>query len=72
MIAQLEIRKLSLPEKLDLLEAVWTELSAVPDALIVPQWHKDILDDRLLSMQQGSMNAIDWDQAKQQIRSQIT
>ena len=46
MITQIEIRKLPLSEKLDLLESVWSELSSDPDAVDVPQWHKDILDER--------------------------
>ena len=68
MIAQTEIRKLPLSEKLDLLETVWSELSSDPDAVDVPQWHKDILDERQRGLEQGSMKALDWDWAKEQIR----
>ncbi len=67
MIAQIEIRKLPLSEKLELLEAVWSELSLDPDSIDVPQWHKDILDERQSELEQGSMKAIDWDLAKEQI-----
>ena len=71
MIAQTEIRKLPLSEKLELLEAIWSELSSDPDNIVVPDWHKDILDERQHGVEQGSMNAIDWELAKQQINRRV-
>ena len=60
-----------LAEKLELLEAVWSELSADPDSIDVPQWHKDILDERQQTFEQGTTEVIDWDLAKEQIQSRI-
>jgi hypothetical protein len=71
MIAQTEIRKMQLSEKLELLEAVWSELAADPDTIDVPQWHKDILDERQRGMEQGSIKAIDWELAKEQISRRV-
>jgi hypothetical protein len=71
MIAQTEIRKLPLSEKLELLEAVWPELSSDPDSIVVPDWHKDILDERQQGVEQGSMNAVDWELAKQLINRRV-
>jgi hypothetical protein len=71
MIAQTEIRKLPLSEKLELLEAVWSELSSDPDSIVVPDWHKDILDERQQGVEQGSMNAVDWELAKQLINRRV-
>jgi putative addiction module component (TIGR02574 family) len=71
VIAQTEIRKLPLSEKLELLEAVWSELSSEPDTIDVPQWHKDILDARLRGGEQESMQVIDWEMAKEQINLRV-
>ncbi|MDP3851659.1 MAG: addiction module protein [Luteolibacter sp.] len=71
MIAQTEIRKMPLSEKLELLEAVWAELAAAPDTIDVPQWHKDILDERQRAVDQGSMQSIDWEVAKEQISRRV-
>jgi putative addiction module component (TIGR02574 family) len=71
MIAQTEIRKMPLSEKLELLEAVWAELAADPDTIDVPQWHKDILDERQRAVDQGSMQSIDWEVAKEQISRRV-
>jgi hypothetical protein len=67
VIAQVEIRRLPLPEKLALLEAVWTELASDPATDEVPQWHKDILDERQQLLEQGFSQVLDWALAQEQI-----
>jgi len=71
MIAQSEIRQMPLPEKLALLEAVWSELSSEPDQIEIPQWHKDILDERMRAGENGTAELIDWEVAKEQIKKMI-
>lgn len=71
MIAQAEIRRLPLPEKLALLEAVWSELASDPDTVEVPDWHKDILDERQRLLDQGSAQVLDWELAKDQINRTV-
>ena len=71
MIAQAEIRLLPLPEKLALLEAVWSELASDPDTVEVPDWHKDILDERQRLLEQGSAQVLDWELAKEQINRMV-
>jgi hypothetical protein len=60
MIAQAEIRQMTLPEKFALLETVE-----------VPQWHKDILDQREFALQEGRATVLEWDEAKKQIDQAI-
>ena len=69
MIAKEEIRKLPMQEKLALLEAVWAEISPESDELEIPQWHKDLLDDRELALREGRTEVLDWEDAKRQIRA---
>ena len=71
MIAQAEIRQLPLPEKLALLEAVWAEIASDPDTVEVSQWHKDILDERQRSLDQGSSELLEWELAKEQINRMV-
>lgn len=67
MIAQSEIRLMSFPEKVALLEAVWAEIATDPSQVEVPQWHKDILDQRDLALDEGRAVVLEWDEAKKQI-----
>jgi putative addiction module component (TIGR02574 family) len=71
MIAKEEIRKLPMQEKLALLEAVWAEISPEPDELEVPQWHKDLLDERRDAYERGEIRVIDWEDAKKEIEASI-
>ncbi len=71
MIAQEEIRQLTLPEKFVLLERVWAEISTDPIQVEVPQWHKDILDERDVALQEGRTVVLEWDEAKKQIDQAI-
>jgi putative addiction module component (TIGR02574 family) len=71
MIAKEEIRKLPMHEKLALLEAVWAEISPEPDELEVPQWHKDLLDERRDAYERGEIRVIDWEDAKKEIETSI-
>ena len=71
MLAQAEIQQMPYPEKLALLEALWTEIAARPDKLEIPDWHKKILDARMRSAKRGSETLIDWETAKKQIQKTI-
>ena len=62
---------MSLPEKLALLETVWAEISNDQGQVEVPQWHKDILDQRELALQEGQAVVLEWDEAKKQIDQAI-
>jgi len=69
MIAQEEIRKLSLQDKFELLETVWAEISSDPEQIEVPQWHLDILNEREAALKEGRTTVLDWEDAKRQIRA---
>jgi len=71
MIVTTEIRQMPLPEKLALLESLWSELAAEPDQIEIPQWHKDILDERMRAAENGTAELIAWDTAKEQIQKMI-
>jgi len=71
MIAQADIRHMPLPDKIALLEALWTDLSSEPGQVEIPQWHKDILDERLQAAERGDVEIIDWEMAKEQIHNLI-
>lgn len=63
---------MSLPEKVALqkvalLETVWSEIATDPGQVEVPQWHKDILDERDHALKEGRAVILDWDEAKRQI-----
>ena len=56
-----------LHEKLLMLEAIWDDIAREEKDLEVPQWHKDLLDDRERMVAEGKAKFIDWEEARRQI-----
>ena len=63
-----QIHQMPLREKLLVLEAIWDDISREEENLEVPQWHKDILDERECMVADGKAQFIDWEAAKKQIK----
>jgi hypothetical protein len=38
---------LSVDEKIDCLPALWDRIAATPETIPVPDWHREVLDERL-------------------------
>jgi dsRNA-specific ribonuclease len=64
---QMQIEQMSLEEKLSAMEALWAALCRHQDVLPVPQWHKDILDEREALIEKGQAHFSDWESAKKRI-----
>jgi hypothetical protein len=68
MIALSEIRQMSFHEKLQVMEALWEEISREEDRVEVLQWHRDLLDERESLVREGKAQFLDWETAKKQIQ----
>ena len=62
-----QIHQMPLQEKILLMEAIWEDICREEHHLEVPQWHKDLLDERERMIAEGKARFIDWDDAKKQI-----
>jgi hypothetical protein len=71
MITELPLDKMTIEEKLRAMEALWDDLCQ-RGAVGVPQWHKDILEDRESLINEGKAEFIDWEGAKKQIRDRTS
>ncbi len=71
MSALQQIRRLPLHDKLLVMEALWDDLSRNVREVEVPQWHKDVLDERERLLDAGEARFIDWEVARQEIEAAI-
>lgn len=62
--------RMSLAEKLQIMEALWEDLSRTGDSPS-PKWHADVLRVREDRFQSGKEKPIDWETAKEEIRRRI-
>jgi hypothetical protein len=68
-MSALEIQQLPRQEKLKLMEMLWTELSRDEAELESPTWHADALRETAERRARGEETVLDWEQAKEKLRS---
>ena len=67
----LAIAQMTVAEKLRTMEALWDDLCKSEESIPVPQWHKDVLDERESLIVQGKAQFTDWDLAKKRIAERL-
>ncbi len=67
-----ELDKLTIEEKIQIMEAVWEDLCKNVENFKPPDWHQGILQDREQRVNRGESQFTEWGQAKKQIRDTIT
>jgi putative addiction module component (TIGR02574 family) len=67
----LPISKLSLAQKLDLMEKLWADLTRDEKKVKSPAWHEAILKDREEAYASGKLAASDWELAKKRIKKNV-
>jgi putative addiction module component (TIGR02574 family) len=68
----LPISRLSLAQKLDLMETLWADLTRDDKKLESPAWHRIILEDRENALRAGKVTVSDWEQAKKRIKKKVS
>ena len=63
----LSLEEMTVEEKLQLMEELWSDLSCNQNHIPVPQWHKDILDRREKMVKEGKATFVGWKTAKKRI-----
>ncbi len=69
--ASIPIENLSKTEKIVLMERLWVDLSRCPSELDSPDWHGDVLAERLSAVADGKAEFVDWDEAKERLRARL-
>jgi hypothetical protein len=63
MSAQIDLQKMTIPDKLRLMEALWEDLSKLDTGLKSPEWHGEVLAERERLVESGHEAFIDWEVA---------
>lgn len=71
MPVTLPLKKMTIPEKLRIMEEIWEDLSRHSHALESPEWHNDVLQAREKRIATGKARFNDWDRAKADIRKRV-
>lgn len=71
MSSDLSLDTMSVQEKLILMERLWVDLSRHPQDIPTPDWHGDILAQRIAAVREERTQFVDWDEAKQRLRDRL-
>ena len=62
-----DITKLTIPERLDLISALWNSIPDSDKALPMPDWHRQELERRLAEADVNPDAAIPWEDVKKRL-----
>ncbi|MBI5143223.1 MAG: addiction module protein [Nitrospirae bacterium] len=71
MQSVIEIERLSREEKLQVMEAIWEDLSRDEAELESPDWHKEMLLETSRRLEAGQERIMDWHDAKKELRNRF-
>jgi hypothetical protein len=71
MATTVDLREMTTPDKLRLMEALWQNLSTTAEEIVSPQWHGEVLAERDRLIESGEETFIDWETAKKQLREEL-
>ena len=67
----LQIDKMTIAEKLRIMELLWDDLCRTPEQIPSPDWHEEVLRAREERITQGNAEFTDWTEAKEKIRTAV-
>jgi hypothetical protein len=68
----LPLSQFTFAQKLDLMEAIWSDLAMDENTFESPAWHEAVLRDRKKTLEAGKATVSDWEEAKDRIRKNIS
>lgn len=71
MSVDLPLDRMSLGEKIELMERLWADLSFREEDLPSPDWHGDVLRERKQLVDEGKLKFLDWDEAIADLKKEM-
>lgn len=71
MTISIPLDRMTLAEKLQVMETIWADLTKIPEDLSSPAWHAQVLAERRKLVSEGKLQFQDWDMAMKDLRDQL-
>jgi putative addiction module component (TIGR02574 family) len=62
---------LSVDEKIDYLQSLWDRVADTPEAIHVPDWHREIIDERLKDLDTRPDAGDSWESVQERLRKRL-
>ena len=65
------LARMSVEEKIDYVQSLWDRIAASPDTIPVPDWHREILDERLKDLEANPQAGDSWEAVQERLRKKF-
>ncbi len=65
------LEQMTVEDKLQAIEEIWTDLAGTPEDIPSPSWHADVLRTREQRISEGTSDFLDIAEAKNAVREQL-
>jgi putative addiction module component (TIGR02574 family) len=62
---------LSVDEKIDYLQSLWDRIAAAPEAIPVPDWQREIIDERLKDLEADPDAGDSWEAVQERLLKKL-
>ena len=62
---------LSLDDQIDYVQSLWDRIAAKPDQVPVPDWHREVIRQRMAEQEASPTEGQPWEEARGEIRSKL-
>jgi len=63
---------LSIEEQIEYVQFLWDRIAAHPNRIPVPDWHKEILDERLADLAANPDDGSPWEEVEKRLRAGLS
>ena len=62
---------LSLDDQIDYVQSLWDRIAAKPDEVPVPDWHREVIRQRMAEQQASPSEGRPWEEVRDETRDQL-
>ena len=62
---------LSVEEKIDYLQSLWDRIAASPETIPVPDWHREVIDERMKDLEADPDAGDSWEVVQERLRKKF-
>ncbi|HEY2975979.1 MAG TPA: addiction module protein [Pyrinomonadaceae bacterium] len=63
---------LSVDDKIDYVQSLWDRIAARPEDVPVPDWHREIINERLAAHRANNDQGKEWEEVEREITAELS
>jgi putative addiction module component (TIGR02574 family) len=63
---------LPVEDQIDYIQSLWDRITAKPEQIPIPDWHRQVLDQRIAAHESNPEQGTPWEEVRDEIRSKLS